>query len=419
VIAMYHMTNRSFGARGTLLVGCLVFLGNGMALATIGPALPNLAAKAGCSLAALGGAFTTLFLGALLVQLVAGPLHDRLGQQPFLRAGLLSLALGALALTISRALPLTLTGTALIGMGFGLTNLSTSVLIAEVITTRRAAALNLLNVFFGIGAVSGTALAGATLRLWGTALPPLALAASLLLVPLPLVRLLAASAHRAAPGTSVAVPIAIYRSPMPWILGAILLFYIGAEHGTGGWTAAYLQRTTPLDAATASLVVSGFWLALTCGRALAAALGLWVQPQVLLCGSIGGALASGLLLTASTGNVPLTLAAVLLLGLCLGPIYPTTVALVTATFYHAPGTAAGIAVAMSSAGGVLLPWLQGIVLERNGPAFSVLLVAGDTMMMLAFCGLGLLLLRTPRPTLEPCPAPVTTEGHLAPPHRAG
>jgi fucose permease len=74
---------------------------------------------------------------------------------------------------------------------------------------------------------------------------------------------------------------------------------------------------------------------------------------------------------------------VLLLGLCFGPIVPTALAITADSFRQATGTAASVVVALGSLGGMLLPWLQGVLLERSGPSASVLLVAAGTLLMLA------------------------------------
>src|SRR5262245_9768551 len=169
-------------ARGTMASSCARFFALGLLTAAIGPALPDLAARSGSGLAAVGAVITALFLGALVSLLVAGPLNDRLGQRPVLLAGVVLLALGTLGLAASHELSLMLACAVVAGLGHGAIDVSTNVLIAEVFATRSAAALNLLNVFFGLGAVAGPAVAGLTLRLWGTALPALWLGAGLALL---------------------------------------------------------------------------------------------------------------------------------------------------------------------------------------------------------------------------------------------
>jgi fucose permease len=102
----------------------------------------------------------------------------------------------------------------------------------------------------------------------------------------------------------------------------------------------------------------------------------------MLLAALAGALVGGVLLAASTGGMQLTIAAVLLLGFCFGPIFPTALALATAAFPRTPGMAASVVVAMGSVGGMMLPWFQGALLEHTGPAASVLLVAAGTLAML-------------------------------------
>ena len=228
---MYKMS-----ARGTMAASCASFFALGLITAALGPALPNLAANSGSSLAAVGTLITALFVGSLVAQTIAGPLNDRLGQRPVLLAGVALLALGTLGLATSAWLPLMLLCASVAGLGHGAIDVSTNVLIAEVFAARSAAALNLLNVFFGLGAVAGPAFAGLMLRLSGSAVPALWLGAGLLLLQAPLIPLLAdapraAHAAHAAPGSS---PAALLRSPLLWSLGALVLVYVGIENGVAG-----------------------------------------------------------------------------------------------------------------------------------------------------------------------------------------
>ena len=391
--------------RSTMVACSVSFFALGLVTAAIGPALPELAANTVSSLATLGGLFTALFLGALLSQAIAGPLNDRVGQRPVLLGGLALLALGTLGVVTSHTLPLLLACAVIAGLGHGAIDVSTTVLIAEVFASRSAAALNLLNVFFGAGAVAGPAIAGLALRTWGTALPTLWLGTGLLLLQAPLVPLLAVAPRVPHEQRRAARSVPLYRSPLLWALGLLLLLYVGTENGVGGWLPTYLLRTTTLAAASAALATSAFWLALTGGRVVGALLGTRLAPHALLFISLAGSLAGGLILALSAGSAPLTIAGVLVLGLCFGPIFPTTLAITTGTFRHSAGTAASVVVALGSVGGMLLPWLQGVLLDRSGPSASMWLVALSTLAMLALhVGRGLL---TGRPAHDK-PGPLDT-----------
>ena len=372
-------------APATLATTCSLLLAIGMVTAGLGPSLPDLARNAESSLAALGSVFTALFSGALLAQLGAGPLNDRIGQRPLLLAGALLLGLGMLGVTASRALPLTLTCAAIAGLGHGTLVITAHVLVAGLFPARKAAALNLMNVFFGVGAVAGPAMAGLALARWGTALPALWVGAALLLVLLVLLPFVA-TVPEAAPGDDQdpgSRGRRVYRSPILWVLGALLFIYVGVENGMGGWTATYLERATGLAAARAALVTSGFWLALTGGRLAGAALGTRLAPETLLSLSLGGSVLGGALLVLSGGVVALAVAAVMLLGFSLGPVFPTTVAITTGAFPRASGTATSVVLGVGSGGGIVLPWLQGVLLDWQGPRASVLLVLACAGAMLS------------------------------------
>jgi fucose permease len=370
--------------RTVLVVACLVFLSLGMMTAAIGPVLPDLARQTGSDLATIGSLFTAIFFGALLAQVVSGPLGDRIGMGSVVIGGVAILAIGTLGITLSRALPLTLALALLAGLGHGAVDLGANVLIARVFNHQAVSALNLLNVFFGLGAFAGPATAGFALRTWGTGLPALWVSVAILLGLLPLlIRVAIPMSGKGSSAASTAAVNGIYRSPLLWGLGLLILVYVGTENGMGGWITTYVERTTPLRIEQAALVAAGFWLALTAGRMVSAALGLRISSHSLLTASLLAASLGGLLLVFSAGEVFLTVMAVLVMGFSFGSIYPTTIALTTAVFDQGPGKAASVVAAMGSLGGMALPWLQGIILVRTGPAASSWFTAVASLLMLA------------------------------------
>ncbi len=143
----------------TLAVSCAIFFGLGMLSSSVGPNLPEMATRNASNLATLGAVFTALFLGGLLSQLATGPLNDRFGERPMLLAGLSLPVLGNLGLMTSHWLPFTLVSAFVFGLGTGIIIVSAHVLIADVFAERSVATLNLLNVFYGAGAIVGPILA--------------------------------------------------------------------------------------------------------------------------------------------------------------------------------------------------------------------------------------------------------------------
>jgi fucose permease len=378
-------------SRRILIVACLNFVAIGLLSAAVGPLLPALARQTGSPLGALGALISAFFAGALIAQVVSGPLNDRLGARPLLVAGLALAALGAAGIALSHALPLTLLCGVVAGVGHGAIDLGTSVLVAVTYARRNVVALNLLNVFFGLGAAAGPAVVSLALRRWGTPLPALWLIVALALLLAPVVALLHLPPLARAPDAGKPVPV-VYRAPLLWLLAALVLLYVGLENGLGGWVAVYIQRTTALSLAEGALVASVFWGALTAGRLLAAIAGTrlpWLTSRTLLLASVALALLGALALVGGTGNAGLTIAAVTLIGLGFGPIFPTVMAITTTAFPASPGRAVGVAQTAGSIGGIAIPWLQGLVLLGLGARSGALFVVAGALALLAAAWLAL------------------------------
>jgi FHS family glucose/mannose:H+ symporter-like MFS transporter len=372
-----------------LALSFVIFIGIGLLGSSLGPALPDLAEQTGSTLAALGAIFTASFGGTMIAQVSAGPLNDRLGQRPVLLAGIMLGVMGALGILLSHALWLTLAASAIFGMGFGALDVSLNILIAEVFAARSVPVLNLLHVFFGVGSVAGPAIASGTLKLWDTALPPIGVGVVMVMLTIPAILRLAPGPLRAKDDTpNAAAEKFSYRVPLLWALGALLMLYVGIESGIGAWTTAYADRSTTLSKETAALLTSGYWFALTVGRVAGAIWGGRFQPYFVLGASLAGMMAGGVLLALGTGNIAMTILAVLVLGLWSGPPYPTVVAITTRAFRSGPGKATGAVVSLGSLGAATLPWSQGIVLDQIGTAAYAIFIAGLTaVMMLMFIGI--------------------------------
>jgi FHS family glucose/mannose:H+ symporter-like MFS transporter len=371
-------------AKSTMVMSCLIYFALGLMLAALGPALEDLADQTGSSLAAMGALFTVHGFGALLAQVIAGPLNDRWGQRLLFVGGVTLIVVGVAGVLLSPSLALLLAWGWVFGIGFGAMDVSNNVVVVENFPGNSVAMLNLSHLFFGVGSVVGPALAGLFLEVADSALPALGIGAGAIVFVIPLaLRLPVKQTGTSATDTHPQRGATLYRSPLLWALGLMLLLYVGAEIGIGGWTTTYVERSTSLSAAAGALITSGFWLALTAGRLVMVYLGDRFDSHTLLRLALIGSLAGGVLLGVSTGSILLTVAAVLLAGFSFGPVYPTIMALTTTAFPHATGRAASVAAGMGSVGSMVLPWMQGVLLDKSGEAASVVFVAVITLLALA------------------------------------
>ncbi len=371
--------------KAALATACVILFTLGAFAAAVGPALDELAENAGTDLAGVGALFTVMFIGSLAAQVIAGPLIDRIGQRPVMVAAILLVVPSYVGITLSHSVPMLLAFGVIAGLGFAALDVSCSVLVAQLFAGQESvAALNWLHLFFGIGAVIAPAVAGLFLRVADTALPALWITGAVLALTLPLlIRLKVRPAVIPASAGETNASLNVYRQPLLWAVGVLLLLYVGAETGIGGWLTTYIERSTTQGAEAGALITSGFWLALSAGRLAIARAGNRYTPQTVLWISLAGSLGGGLLLPLATGSVAVTIGAVMVIGFFFGPIFPTIVALITDIFRRSPGKAVSTAMAMGSVGGAVLPWVQGALLDRISPSASVILVAAITLAMLA------------------------------------
>jgi MFS transporter, FHS family, L-fucose permease len=370
--------------RAALMVLCAVFIIVGLLSATLGPSLPDLADRTGRSLAELGRLFSAMFAGSLVAQILGGRASDRFGRRIVLVVGCLLCAAGTAGVAASRAIGLTLASAAILGVGFGGATLSVNVMAAELSPRRRASAVNLVNVFYGMGAIAGPLVAGLFLERTGSAIPAIWISVALILLMVPLT---ARGLPAAVP--AMATPVAPATSPRAgnprafiFTCGLFLMVYVGLEWAVGAWAAVYLQRSTSLDAAGAATATAVFWFSLSAGRMLAVLAGMNVAAERLLTMAVCVAVAGGVALWAGHGLAWASVAALAVIGLAFGPVYPTGIAIVTGRFPQAAATATSRIGVLAAVGGMALPWTLGLVLTHGTTLDAARLIAALIAVML-------------------------------------
>jgi fucose permease len=149
------------------------------------------------------------------------------------------------------------------------------------------------------------------------------------------------------------------------------MLYTGTEQVIGGWLFTYARGAAAMQAATASLLVAIFWLAILLGRLAAVRLLHRLTNLALLRACVlTGAAGIGVLLLG--GSAPALLwAGVMLIGLAFGPVFPTTLALAGELTPGHAGAAGSLVVASGSVGAMILPWLAGALMPSIGIGGSI------------------------------------------------
>lgn len=352
-----------------------VYVVNGIVNSEIGPSLLGMVRTFHIDLAAAGTIFSAQFLGYLPGALGSGMAADRWGYRRVLIPATLLVAVGTGCTPLVGSWPIVVVLTAVAGVGFGTTDSLCNAVVAAEVPGEGGTALNLLHTFFGVGALVGPLLVGALLASPGgwqaVFLTAGALACSctilFALVPIP------APAHLSPPGEParkpVSTPAPLASSPKRdlhmWLLAGLLFLFVGMEQLTGGWSSTYLNHVLGAHPDVAARSVSLYWAAVTVGRLLASVVALRLSNRRLLGASIVLSLAA-LAALALAGAVGPALVALGIMGLGFAPIYPTIMAITAGAYPRRFATLAGILVAAGGLGGVVFPWLGGVVGQAWG-----------------------------------------------------
>jgi fucose permease len=293
---------------------------------------------------------------------ISGILLARMGFRPAFLSGLLLMAAGVATLFLGSA-GLGMISVAVYGLGLGFIIPTCNLMIAEIAPGSRAAAVSLLNLYWGVGAVLCSLLvAWANRHHW---IPVFLAAVSVFLV------LLAASVRKLPfpPAVkSTGSPLEwrkICKDPTIWLFAAVFFLYPGAETAVGGWIGSYVERMGSRGAAMGPMMPAFFWSALMLGRA-SAGLILKHLPErrVLQLGFAAATAGIGLMLWSST--LVGAAASTLVTGLSFATLYPITVARFSHRFGVAARSIGSLMFSLASVGPAVLPWMVGVISKATG-----------------------------------------------------
>jgi len=350
--------------------------GFGVVMALLGAVLPLVFTRIGFDLAGAGNLFLAMNGCMLLTMLALGPLMDRFGKKPPMVAGPVLVAAALAIIARASGYPELLLAVCLLGVGGGALNGATNTLIADLHSDphRKNAALNLLGIFFGFGAIFLPFTIGSLLGTLG--LEPILYAAGALVL---VATLLSAVLAFPPPRHRERVPLAeiwrFARNPVVLAFAFLLFFESGNEFTVGGYASTFLTREVGMSIGAASLMLALYWGAVIVARVGMSRLLLRVPgPTVVLASALTAAAGVMVLLTAHgpwQAGCALTL-----IGLGLASIFPTTLGLAGARFEEYSGTVFGILFAVALAGGMSLPWALGRIAQTAGFRTALWLPAG-------------------------------------------
>jgi fucose permease len=308
----------------------------------LGTILPTLRERAGMSLTGSGGLFVALSSGMVAASLVAGVLLDRLGKKPVLCGAVSLIAAALVLLEGARAYALLLVLAFMLGAGGSALVTGAHGLLADLNPRHRAAALNLLDVFFGVGAFV-TAFAIVPLQRSGGLAPVLFVLAAMAGAVLLYFICIAFPDPVHARDFSIGEARRILASAAFLVPALIIFLYVGTEQSVFDWQVTFLLGKFEMDKVAAAQVLSWFPVAIMLGRVVNNRLLMHVSALPVLLVSTVGAAAS-LIVILATGSTTAASAMLFVAGLCMASIFPTTLGVLSSRFAEMSGTALGLAI---------------------------------------------------------------------------
>ena len=330
--------------------------------------LPEMRARLQIGLAQQGNVFLLLYAGILLATLVAGPVIDSIGNKVILVASSVLVAGGMAGFAYAHSFGGAAIPAVLLGLGGGGLNTSTNALVSELYGEKRGPMLNVLGIFYGIGALCIPLLAAMIAGHFAIA-PQLLFCAGLAGACALLFLTMRFPKAGEVQSVSWRDALQVARTPGVLVLGFLLFCQSGNEASIAGWTSTYVGETG-LGARTATLVLAGYWAALMVGRLAAARLLGFVGKRQLVLGSgVGAVLGAVILLTNRSEGM--LVVGVLAIGLSYAGVFPTALAIAGDRYRKMAGTVFGLLFAIALLGGMSFPWAVGQISQEWGVRYGM------------------------------------------------
>jgi len=344
----------------------------GLVLAFLGSIKLHLSRRLDLGERQVAGLLASLNLALIPMMLLSGVLCDGLGARWVLFGGSLVTAAGLFTMSHSPTYVRALFAVLLIGLGAASANTATVVLMwSAFFEGRPEAAVNLGHVFIALGALITPALTDVLFRTIDYR-RTVGLLAALCLTPALLCLLpLGGYVDEVSKGGQWLPPMDDY-TPALWMACLVSFFYVPLEGAVSVWSTTYLrdleteESRKRLRPGWEAWVLTGFWTFFLLSRLLVA----WLSSQRWSWtdnwGWFGVLITVPAVLTAVTlGNLAGTASrasgrrGLLLVGLLLGPIFPTLLVMVFSQHQEHRGAVYGLVFALGSIGSLMLAPLFG------------------------------------------------------------
>lgn len=382
---MQNQTN-NISRRFVFLLHFAFFL-SGIATVLIGQVLPVLFRKLSLNDSDGGQLFIAQFAGSLTGNFIYGFTVKRFGFIFTILFSMLALAIGCLAINADDW-SFCLLGFIILGIGIGGTLTSINMFVAETNPLRQAAALNVLNFFWGVGAILSqpyVALLSAPTSIF----LPTSIFAGLLFLTTILIFFSSRGVERKQSFTESAefVSMPIWSHPAAWLITFFNILNIGIETGIGGWLTTYSARF-PDNMNQWISATPVFFLFFVVGRGFASLFLKFLSINKFLFLSLL-TLTAGIILILLAQNYWFLLFGAGISGFGTSGIFPTNLARFTRVFGESATRRAAPFFICGGLGGAFTTWLIGYVSYYSNDLRSGIFVLLFSTLILIFTQIAL------------------------------
>ena len=367
-----------------MLSAIIAFFLYGMIAAMLGTILPELSDRFHLSPSQNGTIAFAQALGLILASLAVGPLLDNEGKKVGLVLGMAFISLALLALPRVSGFRSILLLLFVLGVGSGIVVTAANSLVSDAGEAHRGVALNLTNLFFGLGGLATPFIAANLFgRNWVRLCHTIA---SLTLVALLIQAFTKMPGPTGAGRFILADAAPVLGRPLLFLIGLFLFLYITCEVGIWNWLPRHLIAQGVPESRALNILSLGFALGLLIGR-------LGVSPILIRVTAVTVTLAASVAMAVTTflmlrTNRPAAAAVlVFLAGISMAPVFPTTLAIVGDAFPRMTSTAIGFVITCGWTGLAVSSRVIGIIAGGDPrrlkkalmviPASAVLMVGLD------------------------------------------
>ena len=346
---------------------CLLFLANGLYIGGWSPKIPEISARLGLSPQTVGLLLVAFGVGSIVIMPLAGSQIGRVGSTLVVKVTALMFLPAMLLLTFAPNVYAAAAAVFMFGGFAGAMDIAMNANAVEVEKSMRKSIMSSCHAFWSLGALIGAAIGGFLIDHLGEvphAFIATALSAAAVTLSFPIMMYDGPhheAHHEAGPKTS------IFKSPLPWLLGAMALFCMVQEGIVIDWSALYLNRELEATLTIAAFGAAAFHGTMTIMRffgdgirdRLGAVKTMRVSAVLAFAGMIMGGLAP---------NAYVAIAGFAISGLGVSNLVPIAFSAAGNLPGMAKGVGLSVVTAMGYSGTLFAPTLFGFVIEHTGYA---------------------------------------------------